>query len=328
MSAVGIGNCGVVGDYPLTWLAIAFSGVGTAAYDPGAARMASVVTAGRTRGMSIFSTGGNVGFTLGPLISAPLILSWGLRATPLLAIPGLAMAGGVLPLLRSASRATQAGPAGSRPTSAGRDQWKGFARVTFAVITRSAAFFGIAAFAPLYWRGDLGASTALSEIALTCFLGSGVVGALLGGAIADGQGRWRTVRAGNVLLVPALLLLVLASPVMGPVFSLPLLVLVGVSLQMPHSVLVVLGQDYLPNRTGTAAGVTLGLAMTAGGLVAPGLGVFADHFGPRFVLVMMVAFPVAALAVALRTRDPRPGIPVDMPAARPAAALATYTSPA
>lgn len=200
--------------------------------------------------------------------------------------------------------------------------------MTFAVITRSAAFFGIAAFAPLYWRGDLGASTALSEIALTCFLGSDVVGALLGGAIADGQGRWRTVRAGNVLLVPALLLLVLASLVMGPVFSLPLLVLVGVSLQMPHSVLVVLGQDYLPNRTGTAAGVTLGLAMTAGGLVAPGLGVFADHFGPRFVLVMMVAFPVAALAVALRTRDPRPGIPVDMPAARPAAALATYTSPA
>jgi MFS transporter, FSR family, fosmidomycin resistance protein len=99
--------------------------------------------------------------------------------------------------------------------------------------------------------------------------------------------------------------------------------LVGISLQMPHSVLVVLGPDYLPNRTGTAAGVTLGLAMTAGGLVAPALGVFADHFGLRFVLVMLVAFPVAALVVALRTRDPLPGIPVDAPPTRPAA-LATH----
>ena len=102
--------------------------------------------------------------------------------------------------------------------------------------------------------------------------------------------------------------------------------LVGISLQVPHSVLVVLGQDYLPNRTGTAAGVTLGLAMTAGGLVAPALGVFADHFGLRIVLVMLVAFPVAALAVALRARDPRPTIPADATATRPVPALATDMS--
>ena len=326
MAAVGIGLCGVMGGYPSTWLAIAFSGVGTAAYHPGAARMARLVTAGGTRGMSVFSTGGNVGFTLGPLIAAPLILSLGLRATPLLAIPGVAMAAVMLLLLRSASRTTPSVSAGLRPRSAGQDQWGGFARVTSAVITRSAAFFGIAAFAPLYWRHDLGASTGLSEIALTCFLGAGVVGALIGGAVADRQGRWRTVRAGNALLVPALLLLVVASPLLGPVLALPLLVVVGISLQVPHSVLVVLGQDYLPDRTGTAAGVTLGLAMTAGGLVAPALGVFADHFGLRIVLVMLVAFPVAALAVALRARDPRPGIPADATATRRVPALTTDMS--
>ena len=32
-------------------------------------------------------------------------------------------------------------------------------------------------------------------------------------------------------------------------------VLVGITLQMPHSILVVLGQDYLPGRAGSAAAV-------------------------------------------------------------------------
>ena len=53
----------------------------------------------------------------------------------------------------------------------------------------------------------------------------------------------------------------------------------GASLSMSYSPLVVLGQQYLPNRVGFASGVTLGLAVSVGGIFAPVLGSIADQFG-------------------------------------------------
>lgn len=57
----------------------------------------------------------------------------------------------------------------------------------------------------------------------------------------------------------------------------------GIALNIPFAVLVKLGQDYLPTRPGTAAGVTLGLGVSVGGLLA---------------------VPPAALLAGLALRDP------------------------
>jgi FSR family fosmidomycin resistance protein-like MFS transporter len=73
---------------------------------------------------------------------------------------------------------------------------------------------------------------------------------------------------------------------------------------IPFAVLVKLGQDYLPSRPGTAAGVTLGLAVSAGGLFMPLLGMVADHYGPRGALVVLTAIPVAAIAMSTALREP------------------------
>ncbi|SHN29745.1 hypothetical protein [Streptomyces yunnanensis] len=68
--------------------------------------------------------------------------------------------------------------------------------------------------------------------------------------------------------------------------------------------LVKLGQDYLPSRPSTAAGVTLGLALSAGGLFMPPLGLVADHCGPRGALVVLASVTVIALAVSTALREP------------------------
>ncbi|PXX60360.1 hypothetical protein DFR70_110201 [Nocardia tenerifensis] len=68
---------------------------------------------------------------------------------------------------------------------------------------------------------------------------------------------------------------------------------------IPFAVLVKLGQDYLPSRPGTAAGVTLGLAVSAGGLFVPLLGMIADHSGPQAVLTVMCFVPLAAVGLTL-----------------------------
>jgi FSR family fosmidomycin resistance protein-like MFS transporter len=85
-----------------------------------------------------------------------------------------------------------------------------------------------------------------------------------------------------------------------------LVLLVGLVTNIPFAVLVKLGQDYLPSRPGTAAGVTLGLAVSAGGLFMPLLGLVADHHGPRGAFVVLTFIPLIAITVSTALREPSP----------------------
>jgi MFS transporter, FSR family, fosmidomycin resistance protein len=77
---------------------------------------------------------------------------------------------------------------------------------------------------------------------------------------------------------------------------------------MPFSVFVVLGQDYLPNRIGTASGVTVGLAVTVGGLFNPVLGALADATSLHFTFVALIALPALAFVLSLFLHAPaKPG---------------------
>ena len=67
---------------------------------------------------------------------------------------------------------------------------------------------------------------------------------------------------------------------------------------------VTLGQDYLPDRVGTASGVTLGLAVSAGGLLAPALGALADHTDLATALAVLTVAPLAALLITTRLPEP------------------------
>ena len=78
----------------------------------------------------------------------------------------------------------------------------------------------------------------------------------------------------------------------------------GIGVFVPFSVFVILGQDYLPNRIGTASGVTVGLSVTVGGLFNPVLGALADATSLHFTFVVLIALPVLALILALFLRAP------------------------
>jgi MFS transporter, FSR family, fosmidomycin resistance protein len=83
-------------------------------------------------------------------------------------------------------------------------------------------------------------------------------------------------------------------------------ILLGLFLYLPFAVQVTLGQDYLPNRIGRASGVTLGLAISIGGLAAPVFGYLADRYGLAASLAVLAALPLLSLVLAGRLRDPRP----------------------
>jgi MFS transporter, FSR family, fosmidomycin resistance protein len=79
----------------------------------------------------------------------------------------------------------------------------------------------------------------------------------------------------------------------------------GIVLFAPFAVQVTLGRDFLPNRIGIASGVTLGLAVSAGGVAAPLFGLLADTYGLPTALGTIAAFPAAACGLTFGLRDPR-----------------------
>jgi FSR family fosmidomycin resistance protein-like MFS transporter len=153
----------------------------------------------------------------------------------------------------------------------------------------------------LYFIDELSASHGEGGAVITIFLVAGVTGTLLGGWLADRAGRLVSIRVGFVLAVPALAGLVLAP---NRPLAFVFVVLTGVAVFLPFSVFVVLGQDYLPNRIGTASGVTVGLAVSIGGLFSPVLGLLADLTDLRVALSILIALPLLALALSWRMRDP------------------------
>jgi len=312
LMACGLGGAGsalaaacLLPSYGAIWLAVALSGLGIAAFHPEGARYARYASGRRqATGMSLFSLGGNLGFALGPLATTALLLARGLESGWALGLPPAVM-GIVLLLARDRLRGGggEHGPGRAAPGErAGHDRWGAFARLTLAVVGRSIVFYGLNTFVPLYWIAVLDQSRAAGGYALTLLLLCGAMGTLIGGRLADRFSRRAVITAGLLLAGPLLFLLT-QSP--GPAPATALLALIGVALFVPTSVQVVLGQEYLPNHLGTASGVTLGLAVSVGGLAAPALGLIGDQAGLGSVLLLLSLLPLVSAAIVLTLPNPK-----------------------
>jgi FSR family fosmidomycin resistance protein-like MFS transporter len=296
LAAVGVGLAGVFGSYPIVFAMLLLSGLGVAMFHPPAGRDARAAAAHSATAMSLFAAGGSVGFFLAPALATPLLDAIGLGALVLFIPPAVLMA-----FVLSRHQQRQAARATVAVHPVGTDRPRMFALLIAVEVARSCIAFGVNTFVALYWIRELGASSALGGTALTLGLAGGIVGTLVGGRIGDRFGLTRTVQIGNLLLIPAFGALLL---VRDPYVALVFVVLLGVTVNIPFAVLIKLGQDYLPSRPGTAAGVTLGLAVSAGGLFQPVLGVIADHHGPHGAFVTLAFMPLLAIALSAGLRPP------------------------
>lgn len=311
-AGVGLALAGAAPTYPLIAAAVALMGLGAAAFHPEATRWAANAAGPRrATGMSFFSIGGNLGIATGPLVITPLVLAFGLRASLALLVPMLLVATFLSwEMRRFPAQGSHRREEGMTDAAATPDRWGLFGRLAVTIMTRSMVFFALSTFVPLFWIGVLGRTKAEGGIALSVVMGAGVAGTLLGGRLADRYGRRVVVLVAMSLLPPLLLALALSR---NAGLSLALLVPVGVALYVPFSVVVVMAQEYLPNRVGTASGMTLGLAVTAGGIAAPVLGALADWQGVAAPLFAAALLPVLGLAAAWTLPADRP--PAIVPAA-------------
>ena len=295
LAGTGVALAGLAPTYALVLAAAAVTGIGVAAFHPEAARQIYTLSGERrATAMSFFAVGGNLGFAIGPAVATPLQVALGLRGTILLVLPALAMS---LILVRAGLRdASQRAPVPERRPVSKPDRWAAFARLSAPVLARAIVFYGLNTFIPLYWIRVFGASKAGGGAALTLMLGSGVAGTLAGGWLADRFGRRVVVLVSMLALCPLMAGFVGAT---SRGAALALLVPIGLALYAPFSVMTVMGQEYLPGRVGTASGLTIGLAVTLGGLAAPLLGRFADLHGVKAAVALLVLVPLAGAAATL-----------------------------
>lgn len=298
LAGVGIALAGIAPSYPLILLCVVLSGLGVAAFHPEAARFANYVSSssGRARGMSFFSVGGNIGFALGPALTTPLVVAFGLPGALFLILPAGIMAAVLfheLPRLRSFRPKKIERKDGSPANEP--EAWGPFVRMTLVVAVRSFVYFGLVSFVASYYHQVLGTSAALGNAALTVMLGAGAVGTLVAGPLADRFGR-RTILLASMALLPVLLFV---FAFLGPFPGMVVLALVGAATIGTFGVTTVMGQEYLPARIGFAAGITMGFSIGLGGVGAVPLGALADHMGLHFMVLVLAALPLAGFALTL-----------------------------
>lgn len=269
--------------YPLLLFAFSASGLGIAAFHPEAARR-TFQSAGsyRTTAMSYFSLGGSVGFALAPMVGAICLTQFG-RAGILAILPFTVATAAILGwLVRKPAQTHATGRKSASP--AGIDHWRGFWTLAVGVIARSIVFFGINSFLVLFWQEHWQVSLQAGTTALSVFLLSGVAGTLLGGWAADRIGRRAVLQMG---FAAAFVLFPLSFLMPSPLAGLILLGMAAMAFFAPSSPAVVLGQEYLPTRVGVASGVTIGLAVSTGGMAAPLLGLLGDQVGLATVFLVL-----------------------------------------
>ncbi|WP_106401089.1 MFS transporter [Actinocorallia populi] len=311
LGGTGIALSGISGSYGLTLAFVALSGIGVAAYHPESARIARLAGEGGHNAMAWFSTGGNLGFALAPLVVAAVMAAGGLHLTPLLVLPALVGAVLCLPVLRSLARKDATETAAAMPV--GKDDVGSFVKLSLAVVFRSIAFIGLSTFIALHAQRAMGGSAAGTAALFVLYLG-GAFGSVLGGALADRWGRVTVSRWSYLVSVAAVTGVVFVP---GPALYL-FVAATSAGLYIPFSLQITLSQDYLPSRIGTASGVTLGLTVSVGGLASPLIGALADHTTLRTALMPLILMPALSWLFLRTLPEPAPPHAIPRPARSPA----------
>jgi MFS transporter, FSR family, fosmidomycin resistance protein len=283
-------------------------GLGAAAFHPPGAALAHRLGGDRPGlAMSVYITGGSLGFSLGPLLFAPFAQHYGLQWTPILALPGLLVVGFFLTRVPPYPhhRSERTGLIALRPYA------KPLGLLYLIVVLRTFTSLSFATFVPVMMtRRGFTVGQAGSAVALYLFASG--LGGFLGGPSADRYGARKVIAWSLVLATPFLF----ASTFVSGWTFVVLLSIGGLFLQSTLPVNVTFGQSLAPVSAATVSSLMMGFAWGTGGLSVPFVGMIADRVGIEPTLAGLALVPLIAAALALplpaRARVPARSAPADL----------------
>ena len=206
LASGGMAVTGFISNFFGLCIVVIISGIGVVMFHPQAAKLVNSVSSknAKGKGMSIFSFGGKVGFTLGPVYTAFLMNLFGMKGTILFLIPGIVF--GIvcsffnkdfenLDVLEVEKK--------EKVKSEQKDDWSGFIKLCCVVFSRSILSNGISTFLAFYFIQQFSKSNSFASMLLSVFYGIGSI-TLLGGGIADCFGHRKMVRLSFCIFLPAI----------------------------------------------------------------------------------------------------------------------------
>src|SRR5438132_1522692 len=296
LTVLAMGLMGLAPTYALLMALLLIAGTGTASFHPQGASTAGEASGHRKgTGLSLFVGGGELGYSLGPLVIALIVAARGLEATWLVALPGLAaclLMWRVIPSHRDPPHR----PAGQTLKSDLAAALGPLAVLWLVVVLRTVVISAYQTFLPLllYQRGG---SIVAGGAAVFLFGGIGAIGGVSGGTLSDRIGRRRIVALSLLLGTPLLLAFIHTGGPWAYVF----LAGGGIALYLSAAVTIVMAQELLPHRASVASSIVMGLAWGTAGLSLTGIGALADAIGldKALRLVLLLAVPALAAVAAL-----------------------------
>jgi FSR family fosmidomycin resistance protein-like MFS transporter len=286
----------LIGLAPTVWVlasVLVLGGLGGAAFHPPAAALVHKY-AGEHRGfaMSFHITSGTLGQAMAPLLFAPFVQRFGLRAIPWLILPGMAVLGGIL-LRRvpSIERHESKAAGGLRSL---RKYAKPLSLLYVIVVLRTLTATSFSTFVPIMLTRR-GMSIAQAGTAASIYLVAVGAGGFFGGPLADRFGARRVIILSLVLAVPFLALALLFNGW----WLVAMIAAGGFLLQSTLPVNVTFAQTIAPISAATVSSLMMGFAWGMGGLAAPLVGMTADRIGIERTLMLMSFTPLVAAVLAL-----------------------------
>ncbi|QDU62115.1 Fosmidomycin resistance protein [Planctomycetes bacterium Pan216] len=277
-------------------LLVVVGGLGIAAFHPESAALAGAcMPENRRRAMSIYTTAGFVGTTLGPLYSGWMTTEIGMAALSWSILWALPVVGVVaFGLWRSMpTPSAQVTRAIATPQCVDRPRTRRLLTLlltssVFRVLAISGTMIGLA-----YMINRRGGSATEIGLAQAVYIGASGVGMLGAGFLIGPRTERSAVLLLPLLSVPALML----CPYASPTLMLCLLALAGSTTGAATPIMISLGQRLLPFGQRVASAITMGGAWgIAGTITAIGMAVFNELGAPELAFTY---FPLGTLLASL-----------------------------
>ncbi|WP_236343195.1 MFS transporter [Paenibacillus plantiphilus] len=307
----GVVSLALAPNYATILLAVIAIGVGSAIFHPESSRVA-YLAAGSRRGLaqSIFQVGGNIGSSLGPIMTAVIFVHLGQFGVIWFAFAAFAAIAIQVYVARWYSdqrllprhTAKPRGSAGGKASGLTQRQvlWAVIILV-FLVISKNVYMASITSYYTFYLINDYGVTVSHAQWFLFAFLAAAAAGTFLGGPMTDRFGRRNIIWFSILGTAPFSILLPYANLFWTGVLA----VLAGFILSSAFSIIVVYAQELMPGKIGLVSGLFFGLAFGVGGLGSALLGWIADATDIAFIMKVCAFLPLLGILAVLLPKDER-----------------------
>ena len=304
ITLVSISAIALATSYEMILALSLIAGLGAALFHPEAALLVNRMQSNELgNAMGRFAVGGSAGFALGPLLAGGVYVFGGQF---LWVFTAIALIGVLLYVYAfTGSAATDVvgeSKSSAKSTNTGANDWVSFGKLFFVIASRSILFSVLSIFIPILYITVINGEASASSLALTMYFAMGAVLTYMGGALSDKLGFLKTVRLGNLIFLPSVLVFIFVPNIWG-FFGAMIPMAFGVFSQ--YGPITVLGQKYLAKNAGFASGITLGLGITLGGLVAPYVGHLADIYDVQTALMTLIPVGLMGLLMSLWLKEPK-----------------------